>query len=178
MQVGTVSDTDFAGDLEDSKSTSGRLLCVHIRTNKLDVQETNFSFTQFNKIWDYFSWCRFTTQDGIPALELWDLVIEVFHSFPNQLKKSKGRVQGNLSRDAPSNKHTHNRTKTPIQHDNLELSNVDFFLTNAKSSQFGAMLYIFEDSEAVKKWSSKAEVQQLETYPEPTDLPLTESIWI
>ena len=34
--------------------------------------------------------------DGIPALDLWDLVIEVFHSSPNQQKKSKGRVQGNL----------------------------------------------------------------------------------
>ena len=27
--------------------------------------------------------------DGIPALELWDLVIEVFHSSPNQVNKSK-----------------------------------------------------------------------------------------
>ena len=31
--------------------------------------------------------------DGIPALDLWDLVFEVFHSSPNQFKKSKGRVQ-------------------------------------------------------------------------------------
>ena len=44
--------------------------------------------------------------DGTPALDLWDLVIEVFHSSPNQLKKSKDRVQRNLLRDTPSNKHT------------------------------------------------------------------------
>ena len=122
----------------------------HIRTKKLDVQETNIFLTQFNGIWDYFSWCRLT-QDGIPALDLWDLVIDVFHSSPNQLMKSKGRVQVNLSRDTPSNKHTQNQTKTPIHHDNLEVGNVDYVSSNVKSSQFGAMLCIFEDSEAVMK---------------------------
>ena len=44
-------DSDFAGDLEDSKSTSERILCIfaesYICTNKWDVQETNLSFTQF-----------------------------------------------------------------------------------------------------------------------------------
>ena len=27
--------------------------------------------------------------DGIPVLDLWDLVIEVFHSLPNQTNKTK-----------------------------------------------------------------------------------------
>ena len=31
--------------------------------------------------------------DGIPALDLWDLVIEVLHSSLNQRKKSKATVQ-------------------------------------------------------------------------------------
>ena len=51
-RLGLFQDSDFAGDLEDSKSTAGRNI-VHfwksyICSNKLDVQETNFSFTQFN----------------------------------------------------------------------------------------------------------------------------------
>ena len=74
---------------------------------------------------------------------------------PDHLKKSKRRVQGNLLRDTPSNKHTHNhthnQTKTPIQHDSLELSNVEHVTLNAKSSPFGSILCIFEDSEAVIK---------------------------
>ena len=41
--------------------------------------------------------------------------------------------------------------KTPIQYNDLELCNVDYASSNVKSSQFGAMLYIFEDSEAVIK---------------------------
>ena len=32
----------------------------HVRTNKLDVQETEFSFTQFYRSWGKFSPCRFT----------------------------------------------------------------------------------------------------------------------
>ena len=33
---------------------------THVRANKLDVQETNFSFTQFYISWNNFSRCRFT----------------------------------------------------------------------------------------------------------------------
>ena len=44
--------------------------------------------------------------DGIPALDLWDLVTEVLHSFLNQ------PVQGNLLLDnAQPRKSTHTRTK-------------------------------------------------------------------
>ena len=99
--------------------------------------------------------------DGIPVFDLWDLVKEVFlHSSPNQINKSKGQVRRNSSRNTTSNKHTQNQTKTPIQHDSLELCNVDSVSSNTKSSHFGAMLYVFDDSEAVIKISSNAEVRQ------------------
>ena len=32
----------------------------HVRSKMLDVQETDFSFTQFYRSWNYFSGCRFT----------------------------------------------------------------------------------------------------------------------
>ena len=54
-------------------------------------------------------------------------------------------------RDTTSNKHTQNQTEDPIMDDNLDLSNVDYVSSNAKSSLFGAMLYVFEDNEAVIK---------------------------
>ena len=37
--------------------------------------------------------------DGIPALDLWELVKEVFHSSPNQLNNTKDQVRGNSSRN-------------------------------------------------------------------------------
>ena len=89
--------------------------------------------------------------DGIPALGLWDLIIEVFHSSPNQINKSKGQVQGNLSRDTTSNKHTQNKNQGSNPGRQFDLHNVDCVPSNAKLSRFGAMLYIFEDNEAVIK---------------------------
>ena len=80
--------------------------------------------------------------DGIPVLDLWDLVIEVFHSSPNQLNNTKDQVRGNLSRDTTTNKHTQNKTKVATQHTKFDLSDVDHVSSNAKSSRFGAMLYI------------------------------------
>ena len=88
--------------------------------------------------------------DGIPALDLWDLVIEVLHSSKNQ------PVQGELLRDEAQKKHTNTKTKKKkhISRDDIELFNVDHVTTNAKPSHFGALLYNFEDNEAVIKMRS------------------------
>ena len=88
--------------------------------------------------------------DGIPALDLWDLVVEVLHSSTNQTKKSKEKVQGNLLHDTPSRKHTNSPTMTHIQYNDLELCNVDYVSSNV-NSQCSAMLHIFEDNAAVIK---------------------------
>ena len=64
--------------------------------------------------------------DGIPALDLWDLVIEVLGSSSNQPQKSKGKVQGNLVHDTPPRKHTNSQTMAEIQYHDLESCNVDY----------------------------------------------------
>ena len=43
------------------------------------------------------------------------------------------------------------KSRLKIPHNYLEVSNVDCVSSNVKSSQFGAMLYLFEDNEAVIK---------------------------
>ena len=52
-RLGLFQDSDFAGDLEDSSSTSGGTFCVfgrlYICSNKLDVQETNCRFSHLNR---------------------------------------------------------------------------------------------------------------------------------
>ena len=65
--------------------------------------------------------------DGTPALDLWELVFEVLHSSSNQ----------------PSSKHTNTQIETQIQHNDLELSTVDYVSSHAKSSRSGALLYFF-----------------------------------
>ena len=53
--------------------------------------------------------------DGIPALDLWDMVIEV-DSSPNQINKSKDQEsQGNLSRNTT----LHMKNRNPTKHGNL-----------------------------------------------------------
>ena len=50
-RLGLFQDSDLAGDFEDSKSTSGGILCIFgsrtICADMLDVQETDLSFTRF-----------------------------------------------------------------------------------------------------------------------------------
>ena len=78
--------------------------------------------------------------DGIPALDLWDLIFEVLHSSSNQPQKSKENVQGNLLHDRPSRTQTKNPVKTPIQYNDPEYSTVDYDSSIVKSSQLVAML--------------------------------------
>ena len=65
--------------------------------------------------------------DGIPALDLWDLDVEVLHSSLNQ------PLHGNLLCDnEQSRKRTNTRTKKHNR-DDLGLFNVDHVTTNAKT---------------------------------------------
>ena len=88
--------------------------------------------------------------DGIPALDLLDLVFDVLHSNPNQKEKFK------KEREYPfcckkAEKQVKSQCNTQVSQKHTELSNVVFVSSNVKSSHKGAMLYIFEESEAVIK---------------------------
>ena len=77
--------------------------------------------------------------DGLPALDLWDVVIEVLRS-SKSTKTPTNSAAGNCSR----NQQKGNRD---VDHS----SHVDYITTNANSSQGESQLYIFEDNEAVIK---------------------------
>ena len=87
----------------------------NICANELDVQETNFSFTQFYRSWNHFSRCRFTHGRYSRSLSLWDLVIEVFHSSPNKTNKPKDvkEPQRNPSADVSQTCATKSQPSTP-----------------------------------------------------------------
>ena len=129
MQIGTLfQDSDFDGDSEDSTSTSGGLLCIfgsHAFVPISWMYKTQTSVSHSSTESEIISLDAGLRLDGIPALDLWDLVIEVFRSSPNQSNNTKDQIRGNSSRNTTSNKHTQNQTKVPTQHDNFELSDVD-----------------------------------------------------
>ena len=74
---------------------------------------------------------------GIPALDLWDSVIEVFHSPLNQPNEHKDfrDLQGHLLQRTPPNM----RRQIPTNHINLDLANVDHVSSNVKPSGTSAM---------------------------------------
>ena len=73
---------------------------------------------------------------------------------PNQ-RKSKIKQEETRPVTPHQNKQLQNQTEDPTKHNNLELSNVDHVSSKAKSSLFGAMLYIFDDNEAVIEMTIK-----------------------
>ena len=148
-RFGVFQDSDFAGDLKDSKSASGGLLCVFgshtfVPASWMCKKQTSVSHSSAEP--EIISLDAGLRMDGIPALDLWDLVIEVFHSCLNQFINTKDQVRGDSSLNTVSNMHTQNQTKVPTHHDNFDLSNVDHVPSNAKLSRFVAMVYIVEDN--------------------------------
>ena len=85
--------------------------------------------------------------DGIPALDLWDLIVAVFHGNTNQSNKAHEDLLMN-NRQVRSTPHTIQKRKQSHGAIN-DLDNVDFISSNVHSSRQEALLYIFEDNEAV-----------------------------
>ena len=87
--------------------------------------------------------------DGIPALDLWHLVIEVFHSSPNQTNKTKDVREPR--RTLSANLQQNNGQQIPTTNTNLDLTDIDQVPSSGTHSGSNAMLYVFEDNEAVIK---------------------------
>ena len=131
-RLGLSQDSDFAGDLEDSKSTSGGTFCIvgshtFVPISWMCKKQTSVSHTSTES--EVISLDAGLRMDGIPAHDLWVLIVIVLQGNTNQSKL----VRGNLS-TSPT------RKKIPGK---IDLNNVDFVPSNANSSRPEAMLYIF-----------------------------------
>ena len=116
-RLGLSQDSDFAGVLEDSKSTSGGILFIFgsrtfVPISWMCKKQTPVSHSSTES--EIISLDAGLRMDGTSALDLWDFVVEVFHSSSNQFTKPKERVQGDLLRDTASSKHTNIQTKNSI----------------------------------------------------------------
>ena len=86
--------------------------------------------------------------DELPALDLWDVVIEVLHS-------AKVYQYGETRGETKPKGNTNTKTEKHVNRDDDELLSMDRVVTNGKLSHFEAMLYIFESNEAVIKMTMK-----------------------
>ena len=100
-------------------------------------KKQSFSFTQFYRSWNQFSQCRFTNRRYSRSHSLgpgdWNIS---FHT--EQDWKTQGRAPGN-----------------PVAGYQAKPTNIDHIPSNTIHSGDGAMLYVFEDDEAVIKMMIK-----------------------
>ena len=84
-RVGLSQDSDFAGDLEDSKSTSGGTLCFFgshtlVPISWMCKKQTSVSHSSTES--EIISLDAGLRLDGKPALDLWDLIVLVLGNTP------------------------------------------------------------------------------------------------
>ena len=156
-RVGLFQDSKCSGDLEDSKSTSGGILCIFrsqtfVPKSWMCKKQTSVSHTSTEA--KVISLDAGLSRDGIPALDLWDLMIQVFHSPPNQTNKTKDvrETRRNLSATPQSNM----RKQIPTTNTPIRICPTLITFNQAEhNSGTHAKLYVFEDNEAVIKMITK-----------------------
>ena len=140
-RLGLFRDSDFAGDLEDSKSTSGGTLCIFgsrtfVPISWMCKKQTAVSHSSTES--EIISLDTGLRLDGLPALELWDLIVSVCGSV-SQISDRSGQPDNDVK--------IHHKSKRRID----VMENIDSVPLNVQSSRQEALLYVFEDNEAVIK---------------------------
>ena len=172
-RLGLFQDSDFAGDLEDSKSTSGGTLCTFgshtfVPISWMCKKQTSVSHSSTES--EIISLDAGLRLDGIPALDLWDLIVLVL---------------GNTTQN-------HDRTWQPV------VTKITGQTSDLKEfSTFWTIMILFTQTSnfRIKKlccmcllttkqwsrWSKREEAPHWDMFPEPTELLLigclTGSIW-
>ena len=142
---GLFQDSDFARDLEDSKSTSGGTLCIFgshtfVLTSWMCKKQTSVSHSSTEL--EIISFDAGLRMDAKPALDLWDLIVKLLHGNTHQNDQVRGDPQ-----KSPTRKKIHGKID--------DLNNVDFISSNVHPSRQESLLHIFEDNEAVIKMIMK-----------------------
>ena len=137
-RLGLFQDSDFAGDLEDSKSTSGGTLCVFgshtfVPTSWMCKKQTAVSHSSTES--EIISLDTGLRLDGLPALELWDLIVFVFGNV-SRFSDRSGKPE--------SDDHKHHKSHNKID----VMNDIDAVPSNVQSARQEALLYVFEDNEA------------------------------
>ena len=139
---GLFQDSDFAGDIEDSKSTSGGTLCVFgshtfVPRSWMCKKQTSVSHSYTES--EIISLDAGLRLDGFPALDLWDLIVAVLHG--NTYQSNQERWDLMNKREVRSTPHAIPKRKQS-QGEINDLDNVDFILSNVNSSHQEALLCV------------------------------------
>ena len=144
-RLGLFQDSDFAGDLEDSESTSGGTLCffgshTFVPLSWMCKKQTAVSHSSTES--EIISLDTGLRLDGLPALELWDLIVSVFGHI-SHISDRSGKPE--------SDDHKHHKSHNEID----AIKDIDSVPSNVQSARQEDLLYVFEDNEAVIKMIMK-----------------------
>ena len=136
-RLGLFQDSDFAGDLEDSKSTSGGTLCIFgsptfVPRSWMCKKQTAVSHSSTES--EIISLDAGLRLDGLLALELWDLIVSVFGSV-SQVSDRSGQPDNDV--------HKHHKSQKRIN----VMENIDSVPSNVQSSRQEALLYVFSSDQ-------------------------------
>ena len=142
-----------AGDLEDSESISGGTLCVFgshtfVPPSWTCKKQTAVSHSSTES--EIISLDTGLRLDGLPALELWDLIVSVLGNV-SRVSDRSGKPE------CDDHKHHKSHKKIDVTKD------IDAVPSNVQSSRQEALLYVFEDNEAVIKMIIKGRSPTIET---------------
>ena len=138
-RLGLFQDSDIAGDLEDSISTSGGTLCVFgiytfVPISWMCKKQTAVSHSSTES--EIISLDTGLRLDGLPALDLWDLIVSVLGNISRIPDRTVKLVNG-------EDKHHKSHKKIDATRD------IDAVPSNVQSARQEALLYVFED------WTAK-----------------------
>ena len=144
-RLGLFQDSDFARHLEDSKSTSVGKWCIFgshtfVPLSWMCKKQTAVSHSSTES--EIISLDTGLRLDGLPALELWDLIVSVL-----------GNVSRVSDRSVQPDNDVHKRHKSQRRIDVME--DIDSVPSNVQSARQEALLYVFEDNEAAIKMIMK-----------------------
>ena len=142
-RLGLFPDSDFAGDLEGSKSTSGGTLCIFgshtfVPISWMCKKQTSVSHSSTES--EIISLDAGLRLDGIPALDVWDLIVAVLHGNTYQSNQELGDPCTNQVRAAPHKPPMRKKSHEMID----DLDNVHFISSNVNSARQEALLYVFD----------------------------------
>ena len=143
-RLGLFQDSDFAGDLEESESTSGGTLCVFGSHTFVPIcwmckKQTSVSHSSAES--EIISLEAGLRLDGIPAHDIWVLFVFVLgNTTQNHDRTERPAV-------CPHTNHGRKKSQRLIN----DLHNVDLVLSIVQSSHQESLWYVFEDNEAVIK---------------------------
>ena len=143
-RLGLFQDSHFAGNLEDSKSASGRTLCIFgshtfVPRSWMCKKQTSVSHSSTES--EIISLDTGLRLDGIPALDSWNLIVLVLGN-TIQTPERPGRPVVN-------DKNQRSQGMTNV------LNHIDCVPLNVQFPHQEALLYVFEDNEAVIKMCIK-----------------------